>query len=63
MIKVSYSISKHNNLGKDVEGDYVLWKEVESDHGYGVKGIFKGTRKECQQELKMRRSVERDKNS
>ena len=52
MIKIKYSIEKHNNLGKDVEGNYVLWKEVESEHGWGVKGIFQGTRHQCINKLK-----------
>lgn len=46
-MKISYSIEKHENLGKDVKGNYVLWKEVESEHGCGARGIFQGTRQEC----------------
>lgn len=46
-MKIKYSIKKHKNLGKDIEGNYVLWKEIESDHGYGARGIFQGTRQEC----------------
>lgn len=46
-MKISYSIEKHENLGKDIKGNYVLWKEVESEHGYGARGIFQGTRQEC----------------
>ena len=60
MKKISYSISKHKNLGEDVDGEYVLWKEVKSEHGYGAKGICRGTRKECLQELKKRRSMKND---
>ncbi|MBR2245690.1 MAG: hypothetical protein IKN65_00895 [Clostridia bacterium] len=46
MKKIKYTIQYHNQLGK-----YVLWKEVESEHGFGIKGIFNGTRKECQEYL------------
>lgn len=46
-MKIKYSIEKHENLGKKVKGNYVLWKEVESDRGYGFRGIFQGTRQEC----------------
>lgn len=49
--KVKYTIEKHHKLGKNVNGNYVLWKEVTSDHGCGCKGIFQGTKKECQNEL------------
>ena len=52
MIKnIKYSIKKHNNLGDKVEGNYVLWKEVESERGWGVKGIFQGTKEECKNKL------------
>lgn len=49
---INYNISKHNNLGKDIKGNYVLWKEVESEHGCGARGIFQGTKKECEDKLK-----------
>lgn len=46
MKKANYSIKKHKQLG-----EYVLWKEISSEHGFAVKGIFKGTKKECQEYL------------
>ena len=53
-LKIKYSIEKHKNLGKDIKGDYVLWKESESEseHSYGAKGIFQGTKKQCEEYLK-----------
>jgi cytoplasmic iron level regulating protein YaaA (DUF328/UPF0246 family) len=48
-----YSITKHNQLselkGKDI---YVLWKESKTKYGNGIKGIFQGTKKECEEKLK-----------
>ena len=47
-----YTIEKHNQLselnGKDT---YVLWREVNSKHGFCVRGIFQGSKKECQEYL------------
>lgn len=50
--KVKYTIEKHHKLGKSVNGNYVLWKEVISERGYGIKGIFQGTKQECKEKLK-----------
>ena len=47
MKKVNYSIKKHKQLGK-----HVLWKEISSEHGFAIKGIFNGTKKECEDRLK-----------
>ena len=47
MKKATYSIKKYKQLG-----EYVLWKEINSEHGFAVKGIFKGTKKECEKKLK-----------
>jgi len=47
MKKANYSIKKHKQLG-----EYVLWKEIISEHGFAVKGIFNGTKKECEAKLK-----------
>lgn len=44
---VKYSISYHKQMEK-----WVLWKEVNSKHGFAIKGIFQGTKKECQEKLK-----------
>ena len=44
--KIKYTIEKHAQLGK-----YIIWRDVESSHGFCTKGIFQGTRKECQEEL------------
>ena len=44
---VRYSISKHKQLGK-----YVLWAENKSSHGFCIKGIFQGTKQECEEKLK-----------
>lgn len=43
---IKYTIEKHKQLGK-----YVVWKETKSEHGYGVKGVFQGTRQECKNYL------------
>lgn len=43
MIKnIKYRISYHKLMEC-----YVLWKEIESDHGWGTLGLFHGTYKEC----------------
>ena len=44
---VKYTVEKSAN------GDYyVLWKNVSNGHGLSCTGIFKGTRRECYNELK-----------
>ena len=43
---IKYSISKHNQLGC-----YVVWQESKTERGYGNKGVFQGSRKECQEYL------------
>lgn len=45
-MSVKYHIEKHEQLGK-----YVLWKETETKQGLSVRGIFQGTRKECEEKL------------
>ena len=45
--KISYEITYHKSLQK-----YVLWKICYSNKSAGCKGIFQGTRKECQEKLK-----------
>ena len=51
MQKVSYEIYKHKE-----SGEWVLWKVVtdfQEKKGIGsLKGIFSGTKKECQKKLK-----------
>lgn len=44
--KIKYSIEYHKGLDM-----YVLWAEINSKTGFCVKGIYHGTRKECQQRL------------
>ena len=46
MKKANYSIKKHKQLG-----EYVVWKESKTEHGFGVKGVFQGTKQECQEYL------------
>jgi hypothetical protein len=43
---VKYTIQKHKQLG-----EYVVWQETKTEHGYGNKRIFKGTKQECQEYL------------
>lgn len=43
---VKYVIQKHNKLGK-----YVVWRETKSEHGYGARGVFQGTRQEYREFL------------
>lgn len=45
---IKYTINKHKGYYRDY---YVVWKETKTEHGYGAKGIFQGTRKECQEYL------------
>lgn len=42
---IKYSISKHLGI-------YILWKESQKGKGWACCGIYKGTRKECQNRLK-----------
>ena len=42
---VKYKIEKHK------EGYYVVWQESKTKHGYGTKGVFQGTKQECQEYL------------
>lgn len=48
-----YNIKLHKQLsllnGKLM---YVLWKEVYGEHSIGIKGIYQGSKKECQEELR-----------
>lgn len=41
-----YTIQKHKQLGC-----YVVWCETKTEHGYGAKGVFQGTRQECKDYL------------
>ena len=51
-MKIKYTIKKHEQLSElNNKNIYVLWKEGESDSAYGCRGIFQGTRKECEEEL------------
>lgn len=45
-MKISYKIEKHEQLGK-----YVIWKEVQIGNGICARGIFQGTRKQCEEKL------------
>lgn len=45
--EIKYDIIYHKSLEK-----YVLWKIVHKNKGYAYKGIFQGTRQECQDKLK-----------
>ena len=45
--EIKYYINKHKQLNL-----YVLYKFIHKGNGYGIKGIFFGTRKECQEKLK-----------
>lgn len=47
---VKYSIKKHKQLDK-----YVVWQENQSNRSFGCKGIFQGTKKECEEFLKERK--------
>lgn len=46
-----YTLQKHKQLGK-----YVVWKETKTEHGIGVKGVFQGTKKECEEYLERLKS-------
>jgi hypothetical protein len=60
MTNVKYSIEKHDKLGDKVKGHHVLWQTAESERGYCVRGIFHGTKKECEEKLK---EIKNDKNT
>ena len=48
-----YTIERHNQLSElNKKSMYVLWKEVNSEHGFCVRGIFQGSKKECEEKLK-----------
>lgn len=44
---IKYSIKYHKQLK-----EYIVWKELESEKGFNVRGVYKGTRKECIKYLK-----------
>ena len=44
---VKYKIEKHK------EGYYVVWCETKTEHGYGSKGVFQGTKEECKKYLEV----------
>ena len=56
-----YKIQKHKQLtdlnNKDV---YIIWKETKSEHGYGTKGIYQGTKDECKKKLEQIRGGGKD---
>ena len=41
-----YVIEKHEQLNK-----YVVWKETETKRGFCIRGIFQGSRKQCEEFL------------
>lgn len=41
---MKYKITRHGS-------DYVLWKNVETEHGVGCFKIVSGTKEECKQKL------------
>lgn len=41
---MKYEITRHGS-------DYVLWKNVETEHGVGCFKIVSGTKEECKQKL------------
>lgn len=43
---VKYKIQKHKQLGQ-----YVVWRESKTEHGLGIKGVFQGSKKECEEYL------------
>lgn len=46
---IKYNINKHKQLSEINKKDiYVLWKESK----YSCRGIFQGTKQECQNKLK-----------
>lgn len=45
--EIKYFIEKHKQLN-----EYVIFKYIHKNNGYAIKGIFSGTRQECQQKLK-----------
>ena len=45
MIKITYSIDRK-------QGGWVLHKLIETEHGCNLVGIFKGTKKECEDRKK-----------
>lgn len=47
MKMTKYSIEKHEKLNK-----WIVWKETNIGKGISVRGIFQGTRKECEEFLK-----------
>ena len=50
---IKYSIKKHKQLtelnNKDI---YVLWLEGAGNNSFGCRGIFQGTKQECEEKLK-----------
>lgn len=38
-----YTIEYHKQMEK-----WVLWKEINTEHGFAVKGIFNGTKQQCE---------------
>ena len=45
--KIYYTIEYHKLMKK-----YILWKNVDSKNGFASKGIYAGTKKECEEKLK-----------
>ena len=44
---INYSIKYHKLLK-----EYILWKELTSEKGFNVIGIYKGTKQQCKDKLK-----------
>lgn len=43
-MKIKYSIEYHRP-----SKEWVVWKEIEKDKGFGFKSVFRGTKKECKE--------------
>lgn len=43
----------------DKEGDYILFMESETEHGYNYQRVFKGTEKKCNREKRKRTRKEK----
>ena len=46
-MNIIYTLEYHKPSKK-----WVVWKNIEGNQGYSFKGIFKGSRKECQEWIK-----------
>lgn len=49
---IKYTIQKHKQLTEmNNEDTYVVWRNTQGEHGYGCKGVFQGSKKQCQEYL------------